>query len=1211
MPNQDIENFVRIVRKVLAPIASLKITVALFALSLILVFFGTLAQTSVSMWTVVDQYFYSWFVKIDLRHLDVFLGTFKLYPVSPNNDASFPFLGGKSLGWLMLINLLAAHTLQLINLIQGVKKQAARSTSTTTEVMRVLLKRSGIYIIHAGVILLLVGEAITREHAVEQQMRIPEGQSVNMTIDTKGFELAFIDKKSSATEEKVVVVNQSSLIRSFNTGETITDPQLPVDLKVKDYFYNSKLLDGPPAKKNLATAGYGLSVHVVKKEPVPGVDTSNERDVPSAYVEFFDKTDNKSLGVYLVSGLLKDQPLSPKVLATTNDGALIEKGSLDRTYQIGLRNVQLYKPYSLHLIKFTFDKYMGTTKAKNYASEVRLIDTELGVDQVVTISMNNPLRHRGETFYQADFDKETEKSTTLQVVKNPASDLPYVACILTGTGMLVHFGIMLVTFALRLINETDQEAKDTKRVMKQHFPIMSPVFFVLDLMKKVVTKLMPPRQTLKDRWLPVGIGLLLCVLLFGSQSYPKKPKAGELDLSVLARVPVVEGGRTKPLDTVARVDLRIITEQESVWVNDPNYTAGGMSAVNEFFAPYTKGKKKIGALEWFLNLASSPQRDTETSGQDDVFRIHNEEVYKQLGLARREGYRYSYAEIAPAIGKLGSLAEKARNTDKAKRSLFQTKVLELSDHVQRYLGVNFGHHPLTVPPSETQPEWKSVNDIRTGLMDDETFKKRVRDRCLQAGLLDVMVAFEFIQDLNPAERGLYKVLVEKKELTPEMQEQFKTELAALGQKFALLSEVQRPLTVKILQDDTKGADFEKLRQTLEDEGNKMLAEKSPAVGAWQQVLKTYREGKPEPFNEAVEAYRAIAEGSVSPYHRTMSHFEEWLNRTALYYTCTVAYAVAGVMLLAAFLCLTFAPRTGRLLRRSTFWLLLFTFLIHSFTLFGRMALMERPLVFVTNLYSSAVFIGWSVVGLCLIIELMTSIGVSSLCGAILGFATSLAAHQIAVGNDTLEMMEAVLDTNGWLATHVTTVTLGYSATYFAGMLGKIYIVAYIIPKNFIRRKIGITDGLNVRDQELGKLLGQMMYGVVAFAMLLSFVGTVLGGIWADQSWGRFWGWDPKENGAVLIVLWNAIILHARWGGLIKERGMAVLAVVGTMITTWSWFGTNQLSVGLHAYGFNTTLAEACKWSWIVAGAWVVAGVMPWHWIWTGQGAGQAATSPPA
>ena len=96
----------------------------------------------------------------------------------------------------------------------------------------------------------------------------------------------------------------------------------------------------------------------------------------------------------------------------------------------------------------------------------------------------------------------------------------------------------------------------------------------------------------------------------------------------------------------------------------------------------------------------------------------------------------------------------------------------------------------------------------------------------------------------------------------------------------------------------------------------------------------------------------------------------------------------------------------------------------------------------------------------------------------------------------------------------------------------------------------------------------MIYGVVCFALLFSFLGTILGGIWADQSWGRFWGWDPKENGALLIVLWNAIILHARWGGFVRGRGLAVLAVLGNIVTAFSWFGTNLLGIGLHSYGFT-------------------------------------------
>lgn len=152
----------------------------------------------------------------------------------------------------------------------------------------------------------------------------------------------------------------------------------------------------------------------------------------------------------------------------------------------------------------------------------------------------------------------------------------------------------------------------------------------------------------------------------------------------------------------------------------------------------------------------------------------------------------------------------------------------------------------------------------------------------------------------------------------------------------------------------------------------------------------------------------------------------------------------------------------------------------------------------------------------------------------------------------MQAMRAVLDSNFWLGTHVVTITLGYAATFLAGFLAIVYV---------IRRALNILDRTNANA------LGRMVYGILCFAILLSFVGTVLGGIWGDQSWGRFWGWDPKENGALMIVIWNAIILHARWGGIVKVRGIMLLAIFGNLVTAFSWFGVNMLGVGLHSYGF--------------------------------------------
>jgi ABC-type transport system involved in cytochrome c biogenesis permease subunit len=243
--------------------------------------------------------------------------------------------------------------------------------------------------------------------------------------------------------------------------------------------------------------------------------------------------------------------------------------------------------------------------------------------------------------------------------------------------------------------------------------------------------------------------------------------------------------------------------------------------------------------------------------------------------------------------------------------------------------------------------------------------------------------------------------------------------------------------------------------------------------------------------------------------------------------------------------------------------------------------MDRWGVFVMNLYSTAVFIGWTCVLTGLVLEWLFPVGIGVLVASVGGAVTTLISHHLAAGGDTLEVLQAVLDTNFWLATHVTCINLGYGATFVAGILGVVYILRGVL-----------TPSL---DKVTAKALTAMLYGVVCFATLLSFTGTVLGGIWADQSWGRFWGWDPKENGALLIVIWNALILHARWGGMVKPRGMAVLSVVGNMVTGWSWFGTNQLQVGLHTYGFSNTLAVGLVVGWAFHLGVLVMGLLPLRW----------------
>jgi ABC-type transport system involved in cytochrome c biogenesis permease subunit len=163
----------------------------------------------------------------------------------------------------------------------------------------------------------------------------------------------------------------------------------------------------------------------------------------------------------------------------------------------------------------------------------------------------------------------------------------------------------------------------------------------------------------------------------------------------------------------------------------------------------------------------------------------------------------------------------------------------------------------------------------------------------------------------------------------------------------------------------------------------------------------------------------------------------------------------------------------------------------------------------------------------------------------------------------MPVLQAVLDTQFWLSTHVISVSLGYSATFLAGFLG-IGIVILSLVGSFASGSIALP-----KIRSTIEMLYRICYGVVCFGIFFSFVGTVLGGLWGDDSWGRFWGWDPKENGALMIVLWNALLLHAKWDRLVGSLGFATLAIAGNIITAWSMFGTNILGIGLHAYGGET------------------------------------------
>ena len=227
---------------------------------------------------------------------------------------------------------------------------------------------------------------------------------------------------------------------------------------------------------------------------------------------------------------------------------------------------------------------------------------------------------------------------------------------------------------------------------------------------------------------------------------------------------------------------------------------------------------------------------------------------------------------------------------------------------------------------------------------------------------------------------------------------------------------------------------------------------------------------------------------------------------------------------------------------------------------------------VTTLYETILFVTWVIVVVSLFMEFVSRRKIALALGSFLGVLGLFLAikYEARDGVDTMPSMVAVLDTNFWLAAHVTTIVIGYAAGLLASALAHIYLLG---------RAFGVKKG----DREFYKQFSQMVYGVLCFALLFSVVGTVLGGIWANESWGRFWGWDPKENGALLIVLWQLVILHARLGGYIRDFGIAMAAIFGGVIIAFSWFGVNLLGVGLHSYGFTSGIFRGLMTFYIIEG----------------------------
>jgi ABC-type transport system involved in cytochrome c biogenesis permease subunit len=983
---------------------SLSLTVVLLTMSMVLVFAATLDQVHLGIWEVQEKYFRSFFVMWS--------------PLGPG--LSFPvFPGGYMVGTLLLANLICAHVYRF----------------------RLSWRKAGLQLVHAGLILMLLGELLTGLVRKDSSLRLSVGETKDYSESFRSFELAVIDRGNAGYDE-VVAIPEAVLANK----STLKHPKLPFELSILEYYPNAVLKvrdgSGPPVEDD-PNSGFGTRVALDPAAP-------GEVNSPGAYLRI--SASGKPLGTWLVSPLLPDRQ------SFTYDG---------HDWEIVLRPERFPLPASLTLLKVTNDLYPGTSIPKNFASLVRIQGGERKEDREVEIHMNSPLRMGGQTFYQYQMNAPGSLSV-LEVVRNPGWRIPYAACVMMGVGLVIQFSISLAGYlkgrpaGVVASPSTQGEGRGLLR--------MIPL-----------------------------VALVLGMCYVGSPFLAKRGGDG-FDLTALGRVPVLLNGRIKPLDSVARSTL--LTLQGRQRVGNPEASEPLVASPDHWLADALFERSTADSYPTFR--IDSPEVRMVLGLGEDQTRIRYQSGTKRLlalfGFLPAARARFSFAELSPHLGELERQARLADGVQRELRTTYQRNLLEVRDHVELYVRLKSSLEP------------PDAADFRVDLAQ------------FAALLPEGIKAVKANQEGRPYDPGTLKGM------------------KAMEERFGFMEQMGYLLPVPPDEGDGDRSHWRSAGTALlESFGSGRL---NPSAVDFAVIGHAWRAGDAVLFNSTLQSMnRRLDQRYPSLMNRV--GIELQFNRMEPFYTSMVLYGAAFLLAVLSWL------RWPKALGVAAFWLVAIAWVLASAGIATRMWLEGRPPV--TNLYSSALFVGWGAVAFCIVLERMNRNAVGSAAAGMIGFATLLIAHHLSLAGDTLEMMRAVLDSNFWLATHVVVVTLGYASTFLAGFLATVYICRGLFTRSL--------------DAATADSLERMVYGIVCFATLFSLVGTILGGIWADQSWGRFWGWDPKENGALLIVVWNAVILHARLGGLIRARGLMVMAVFGNIVTSWSWFGVNMLGVGLHSYGF--------------------------------------------
>ncbi|MEZ6008099.1 MAG: cytochrome c biogenesis protein CcsA [Planctomycetota bacterium] len=644
-------------------------------------------------------------------------------------------------------------------------------------------------------------------------------------------------------------------------------------------------------------------------------------------------------------------------------------------------------------------------------------------------------------------------------------------------------------------------------------------------------------------------------------------------LDLVRRLPVQEGGRVKPLSTWARFTLLRLNGKASY------KPESGTSAAAEARS----------ALAWALDCLYFP----ELAKEQRIFLVEEGQVLETLRLEipdRKKRDRYSYAELAPARETLDrkatefakELRDKERRDGKVRHGDFtpaQWELQRLDANVTVYermlATLDFarttidatplaGHLEGLADPARAAPVevlrrlpavWNRLRDTATpGADGAPTFTDEGRAlleaiSTVRTRLQGVVTERDALALFPPGPHALAS------DTWFGPQEAFlRAEDGGRHDPVLLGAQTDDPQVVK-----ERIADFDQQMDWLAGWGSTLAVRSDPHAIA----------SRIQPVTEGVEA-AATRRGEYRKVALEIAYY-----RLDPLFFGLLAYIFGFVLLAVTWL----LPR-AKWVYIAALVALGVGLVFHITGITMRCMIRGRPPV--STLYETILFIGGCIVITCLAMERMNRQRIAVALAAVLGAASLWMAYRYELfrAEDTMPELQAVLDTNFWLSTHVTTVTLGYGAGLLAAALGHIYLLGRIF---------GFKSG----NEGWYRTLTRMTYGVLAFGLLFSVVGTILGGVWANDSWGRFWGWDPKENGALMICLWEVAILHARMGGYLKSHGLALAAVATGPIVAFSWWGVNLLEIGLHSYGFTTGVGARLRVYYVLEAAVLLAGIAWW------------------